>query len=487
MKIKILTTLILILSITTLNAQSKVKKGTTNKKSVKKTIVKTEVKEEPEIVDTPIIEEAPESNPLKIKYRRSSLYTAMVEAPNLPYADSIKKYFSTSKVPDKFNDHNLKTKTLQSFSSTEAQITTNDKKTELQLLAKNIRSNKFEDIAEVKKYVESSIKTTEAAKLIKTPHQTELDNIAREMVAKWFNRSNKGGFNMNLIKSRGNYDATVLDIAKARASKRGLTMLGDAGEDLIKNSFVLVNEFKYISKEEVAKSASGFLSGLAQIASVVPGASNISTISSLTAVGVTVAGKGYVVKTKAYLYRLDWNEEVAAKFYNDYWATDKAITPERKRAFDESDLFKLVYIGTDDSWADVQSSIFTNKSDVKLVERATIKAIDAVIVKLQKNHDEFKTKTPLYTGEPITAKIGLKEGLTSKSKFDVLEQQIDENGISKYINVGVIKVDSAFPIWDNRYGADVENPNITTDKTYFKKVSGKDFYPGMLMVQKKGK
>ena len=32
-----------------------------------------------------------------------------------------------------------------------------------------------------------------------------------------------------------------------------------------------------------------------------------------------------------------------------------------------------------------------------------------------------------------------------------------------------------------------ENPNSTDDKTYFKKVSGKDFYPGMLIVQKKGK
>ena len=159
----------------------------------------------------------------------------------------------------------------------------------------------------------------------------------------------------------------------------------------------------------------------------------------------------------------------------------------KKRAFDQTDIFKLVYVGTDESWADVQSSIFTNKTDLKLVERATMKAMDAVIVKLQKDHDEFKTKTPLYSSEPLTAKIGLKEGVSPKSVFEVLEQQLNEDGIPQYVAVGQVKVDDSFPIWDNRYGADVENPNITTDKTYFKKISGKDLYPGMLLVQKRGK
>src|SRR5690606_41484135 len=108
----------------------------------------------------------------------------------------------------------------------------------------------------------------------------------------------------------------------------------------------------------------------------------------------------------------------AATFYNEYWADDNTITPEKKQTFDNSTIFKLKYIGSDNSWADVQSSIFTNKTEAQLVERATTKAIDAVIAKLQKNHDEFKTKTPLFTEEPITAKIGLKEGLTEKSTFE---------------------------------------------------------------------
>lgn len=546
MRIKLLSTLLLILYLTTVGAQTKPKKKTVSKKSTKTTLVKG-TENETDNVDKLIVEEAPESNPLKVKYRRSSLYTLMLETPSMPYGDSIKKYFINSKIPDKFNNHNLGNRiitTLPSSSSVlpsalipsttsggllssiiggESDESSSDSPEPvsnqmLNLLAASQTSYAKEYLAERKRLEQEAkeIGVTKKKKIIEyidkrvtfdiqkqqkeeydllpqevkdriNAEQKELNDIARALVAKWFDRSPKGGFNMSLIKSRGNYDASVMDIAKARASKRGLALLGDAGEELIKNTFVLINEFKYTDKEEVAKKTSGILNIVSQAAAFVPGASTVSNVSALTSVGVTIAGKGYIVKTKGHLYRLDWNDEVAAKFYADFWATDKTITPARKKAFDETDIFKLIYVGTDESWADVQSSIFTNKTDLKLVERATMKAMDAVIFKLQKNHDEFKTKTPIYTNEPLTAKIGLKEGVSYKSVFDVLEQQVNEDGILTYVTVGQVKIDDKFPIWDNRYGADVENPDTTTDKTYFKKISGKELFPGMLLVQKKGK
>lgn len=375
----------------------------------------------------------------EVKYRRSSLYSVMVDQPTLPYAAEIKKNFENSPIPDKFNNHNL--------------------------------SKRIYDLGEL---------PTDGS------DSPILSAIARDIVAKWFNRSSKGGFNMNLIKERGFYDASALDVVKAQASKRGLDLLADAGEELIGKTFVLINEFKYTDKAEVAEKTSGWLNAIGTIADNA-GASNVSTATTLTSTGATVAGKGYIVKTNAHLYQLVWDEETAAIFYNDYWADDKTITPAKKKAFDESTIFKLKYIGTDTSWSDIQSTVFTSKSDEQLIERATVKAIDRVIVKLQKNHDQFKTKTPLYTVDPLTAKVGLKEGITNKSTFDVLEQVEDENGKTQYVKVGVVKVDSKYPIWDNTYGAQEENPNSTVDRTYFKKVSGKDFFPGMLLVQKKGK
>jgi hypothetical protein len=381
--------------------------------------------------------------------------------PTSPYVEEIKSYFVNSPIPDKYNDHNLENRIFT--------INVPDGK-EMENMARTMLAN-----------------TPSGTEIdIKNINDPQLDDIAKNLVAKWFNRSPKGGFNMDLIKTRGTYDASALDIAKSKNDQRGAAMLADAGEELIQKTFVLVNEFKYVSKEEVAKKASGWLSAIGEVAGAA-GLGDVSTAATITSAGVTVAGKGYVVKTKGHLYRLDWSEEVAARFYNDYWADDASITPEKKKLFDETNIFKLVYLGADDSWADVQSSVFTQKSEVELVQKATMKAMDAVIVKLQKNHDEFKTKTPLFSGEPITAKIGLKEGLSDKSKFDVLEQRQDENGKTEYVSVGTIKVDTSYPIWDNRFGADEENPENAGGKTYFKKVNGKDFYEGMLIVQKKGK
>src|SRR5690606_23453452 len=170
-----------------------------------------------------------------------------------------------------------------------------------------------------------------------------------------------------------------------------------------------------------------------------------------------------------------------------YWADAKPITPDKKRAFEEAIIFKLKLIGSDTSWADVQSTIFTNKTEVELVERATMKAMDAVIVKLQKSHDVFKTKTPIFTGTPLTAKIGLKEGLTTKSQFEVIEQRIDENGRTKYASVGTVTVGASYALWDNRFGADEENPDSNMDRPPCRRVSGGPFYEGMLLVQKGGK
>ncbi|HMI07926.1 MAG TPA: hypothetical protein VK528_10300 [Flavobacterium sp.] len=377
---------------------------------------------------------------MDVAYRRSSLYKMMIDDPSRQYADVIKNSFVQGPNQDKFNEHNLVIRTIP---ATDAK----------------------DESANIIAFIEAN-------------------NIARDIVAKWFDRSPKGGFDMKLIQTRGSYDASDLDISKAKMSKRGTAMLADAGEDLIKNTFILVNDFKYVSKEEVAEKTKMALGGLSKIGGSLGVSSSLTGASSEA---LTVAGKGYVVKTTAHLFRLVWNEETAAIFYNDYWADDATITPERKKAFEDSKIFKLEYVGSDVSWADVQSSSFTQKTNEQLIERATNKAVDAVIVKLQKEHDEFKTKTPLFSGEPITAKIGMKEGLTDKSKFDVMEQQQDADGKIQYVSVGSVKVDDSFPIWDNRYGAQDENPDSKIDRTYFKKVSGKDFYRGMLIVQKKGK
>ncbi len=377
-------------------------------------------------------------------YKRSSLYTFMIADLQQEHRQTIQDAFINYPIPDKFNDHNGELRTLP-------------------------------------KLVDESLSKAEINELQKDSIAQFLSNndIAKTMVAKWFNRSANGGFNMDLIAARGSYNASDIDIKIAKQSERGLALVADAGEELLKNTFVVVNNFKYTNKEEVAKKAKGVLSVVSSAASAA-GADGVSVAADATSVGVGVMGKGYVIKTDAYLYRLVWDDETAAVFYNEYWTEDGDLDPEKVAAFENSTIFKLQYVGTETAWADLQSTAFTKKSDDELIAIATKKAGDAVIAKLQRAYEVFRTKTPLMSGEPISAKIGLKEGLEKGDKYEVLEQIINKEGKTEYKKVGVIKVDKNM-IWDNRYMAEEENPS-ELEYTSFSGSKNK-YYAGMLIRQ----
>ena len=242
---------------------------------------------------------------------------------------------------------------------------------------------------------------------------------------------------------------------------------------------MIVNDFKYINKEEVAKEAGGILSIISGAAKR-KGNKDVAVIAEGAKTGTEVFGKGYVVKTTSYLYKLVWNDEVAAIFYNDLWMEDSAIDIDKRKAFDETDIFKLALVGIETAWADVQSTVLTTKSDKELIAIATVKAADNVIAKLQRKYEVFRTKTPLLSGNPISAKIGLKEGLEKGDKYEVLEQVMNEEGVIVFKRIGVIKVDKNH-IWDNRYMAEEENPS-TIEYTKFSGAKNK-YYSGMLVRQ----
>lgn len=370
------------------------------------------------------------------KYKRSSLHTIMLRNPNAEQATVIEKTFLNRPLPEKFNTHHIST----DFISVARKARKQDR-----VISEYLNKNR----------------------------------IAKELVAKWFNRNEKGEFNMNLIAERGHYNASVFDLNIARKSERGLAMLADAGEQLIANTFVIVNDYKYTNKEEVAKKA-GFLTSLVSIAATAAGAGDVAMIADAATITTGVVGKGYVVKVTSYLYRLKWNEKIANTFYEEFWVDANNFEPQKKSSFDTSDLFELELMGYETDFSGVQSSTFTSKSDAELIERATVKATDQTIAKLQRKFEIFRTKTPLISTEPLAAKIGMKEGLEKGDKFEVLEQYLDDDGTIAFNRIGVIKVDKKH-IWDNRYRAYEENKS-SFEYTSFSGGKNK-FYQGMLIRQ----
>ena len=192
--------------------------------------------------------------------------------------------------------------------------------------------------------------------------------------------------------------------------------------------------------------------------------------------------EGYSVWTTTYLYKLKWNDSISSVFYNDYWINKDEIDSEKKSKFDNSDLFELEFVGEEKS-----SSLVTFKlkkrSEEEIISLATVRNVDNVYAKLQKKYEVFKPMVPLLTGYPITAKIGMKEGLEGGEKFEVLMPEPDpETGFPIYKKIGTIKVDKK-SVWDNRYNLNDEkdSPESTLDRTTFK--GGKKYLPGMLIRQ----
>lgn len=323
--------------------------------------------------------------------------------------------------------------------------------------------------------MDSKLKDTEVVQSF-----IENNGIASRLVARWFERDPFTGVcNVDLVKSRGLYDANEFDRELALRSQRGIAMLEDAGEDLINNTFLVVNDIRYVDREKTGKALGIGLRALGMIADIATGGTAFSDLGdSMGSMMETL--KGFKVNVNTHLYQLVWDEETAMTFYQDYYCS----TPDeaKKNAFENNrGKFRLKYVGSQKSSGKNVSFIGVNLDDPEqMIRKACQRAIDENIASLQKNFEAFKVKTPLISTEPLCADIGMKEGITEDSRFEVLETVMEDNKI-KYKKVGEIKPIAGM-IRDNRYMASEEGAAGSELKyTTFKKVSGRDFYPGMLI------
>lgn len=394
------------------------------------------------------------------KYRRSSLHTMIVEIDGLPKADLILKTFKDAPVPDKYNDHTVSDKSFKLSDYFEGEMEDADGK----------GKKKDKDISP---YIDKYLKDKK---------------VANQIVAKWFNRTEEGAFDMELISERGAYDASAQDAAKAASTQRGLDMLKDAGIELLGSTFVVVSYSKFVSNEVAAKAIYD-----ATTASI-SGSSALAKIARETAKkAYEKAREGYSVWTTAYLYQLNWSDSVEAYFWNDYWMDASNIDSAKKVAFDTTNFFSLKLLGYQKASSLISGLGSNAQNEEMIVKNATLKSVNSVYNKLQKKFEPFRTKTPLVSVDPLGAKIGTKEELSGGDKYEVLMPKYDAEGRLKYARKAVIKVDGK-KIWDNSFNAGEEqevpldeNGNPIQDEnalefTHFKGKS-KGLYPGLLLRQ----
>ena len=201
--------------------------------------------------------------------------------------------------------------------------------------------------------------------------------------------------------------------------------------------------------------------------------------------------KGFKVKVHTHLYQLQWDEATAALFYDQMYITgdeDEEVKAQKRQAFEEGrDMFKLQYVGSQLSdGSDVSFMGVNLDTPDEMIRKACTRAIDENVANLAKNFEQFKIKVRLTSVEPIQAPIGMKEEISEKSRFEVLQATVHNNRTT-YQRVAVIQPIRGM-IWDNRFMAEQENADgATLTYTTFKKVSGGEILPGMLIREISGK
>ena len=375
------------------------------------------------------------------EYRRSSLYSLLITHSKMDYSSEISTAFNAMPLPDKFNDHSL------AISSFESSVTKPKEKA-------NSKKKHEANLADINQFLVTN-------------------NIAKQMVAKWYNRDAETGLcNRNLINERGLYDASQQDIELADESIYGRAQLGDQGEDLIRNTYVIFNDITFSDK---GKKSEGAAIGLAIFGGIVAAVTGIDAVSDAANLAATAVNEidGFRVNVTSYLYRLVWNDETRDCFESNYYVSarmDEETRTARKLAFDalqgEDCPFKLEYVGFSTAHGGITTSkSFSEKSKSEQMLIACARGVDNAIVELQRTYEEFKVNTPIYQVNDdgtVDVKIGLKEGVNSKSVYNVLQEVQDEEGNISYKVIGTI-VPIEGKIWDNRFGALEEAEALKAD------------------------
>jgi hypothetical protein len=283
--------------------------------------------------------------------------------------------------------------------------------------------------------------------------------VGQQILSIWFNRQNDGSFNVDVLKERGLFNANDNEFIVASASKRGESSLMDMGLQLVNQSYVLAFDFydimtmtEYYNKNEV------------------PAEKRIMN--------------GYKSTLNTYLYRLDFNDSVAAVFFQDYWVSENDPNKDAKIAAFENAKFPFVAVSNQHNmlsgtqYNPGQSlAPKVQKTNAELIDQLGAAAIETVVTDIERQSHDFRVKAMVSEVKPISAKIGKKEGLKFDQRYFVLENKQKNNGDITSKRVAVVK---SMKVVDNRK----VTTGQTQPSTFYQIAGGKVDNFGMFLEQK---
>ena len=262
-----------------------------------------------------------------LSYRRNSLATLLVYHPEDEFGPEIYKAFDSLPIPDKYDDHSIEGYSVIDNST--------------------IWGVQRKDSGYYKATYGHQLTAAELQKNAKfTEDLLNREEMGKQMVAKWFglsgNNVEDATFNTKLIQTRGQYNANDVDVALALQTTRGLASLSDAGEELLGQTFVLVNDITYVTAEQEAQAAKTAMNVIGAIFDGIAGGNSGRQVAQ-AAGAIADSFTGFKVKTHSYLYQLEWNDSIAAIFYQFHY-TGKPDPAKIQAFLDDKTTYRLKYV-----------------------------------------------------------------------------------------------------------------------------------------------
>ncbi len=325
----------------------------------------------------------------------------------------------------------------------------------------NMVNKLFDKISKTNKFYDNNFKTqginiSYRNSMSYGQNQTIIQNdivdngISREIISMWYNRQSDGTLNQDIIHKRGVFNATDQAVISANTTKRGSAALEDFGNRLIDMSYIVIFDFNNIVKVTPTDQ---------------------------------IESKGWKANVTAYVYKIDFNDEIKSELYNNWiYSDDTEETKNLKRNNYNNIKFPVKKIGHfTNSVSATQSekySLRAPKNYDELFVELLQKAYDNTIFDLENKIEDLRVKTKIYGRSPLTAKIGKKEGLKTDQRYFVYEYVWNEKlNDSEPVRKGVI-----------RAGGNISNNySVTsgkTDPSTFYQIAGGRIEEGMLIEQK---
>ncbi|MFK7947147.1 MAG: hypothetical protein AB8G11_06145 [Saprospiraceae bacterium] len=295
----------------------------------------------------------------------------------------------------------------------------------------------------------------------------QLNITSREVMAKWWSRDANGNFNISLVEERG---AKTIDDNTARVNKASATNRIDmTGLQLISKSYTVFYDITNVeTMEQYYNRRDAEQREYAR--------KNNKEFKPMNRIS-----EGYRTNFKVTLYQLDFNDSIANHFYENYWSSAEDLNSTNIAQWNTATFpMKLVMSQTFITSSTQSKELkYGRKTMTQLLEAMPQKMEEQVMSYLSKKIDEFKVKAAVYTTEPLTSKIGTKEGVKLDQLYYIYEIKIDRKGNQKKTRKGAARVTEVA----NNQGVATGNSNTST----LQQRGGSKMYSGMLLEHQEDK